>query len=86
MDVAFSRDQQEKIYVQDRIKENAAQVFEWLENGAHLYICGDGDRMAKDVHNTLVTLVAEQGNLSAEQAEQYLKDLRINKRYQKDVY
>ncbi|NQZ80463.1 MAG: assimilatory sulfite reductase (NADPH) flavoprotein subunit [Colwellia sp.] len=86
MDVAFSRDQVEKIYVQDRIKENAAEVFAWLERGAHLYICGDANRMAKDVHNTLVDVIAEQGSLSAEQAEEYLKSLRSNKRYQKDVY
>ncbi|MFT5757331.1 MAG: sulfite reductase (NADPH) flavoprotein alpha-component [Alteromonadaceae bacterium] len=86
MDVAFSRDQAEKIYVQDRIKENAAEVFSWLERGAHLYICGDANRMAKDVHNTLLDVIAEQGGLSTEQAEEYLKSLRSNKRYQKDVY
>jgi len=86
MDVAFSRDQAEKVYVQDRIKENAAEVFEWLTNGAHLYICGDANRMAKDVHDTLVDVIREQGGLTAEQAEDYLKSLRSNKRYQKDVY
>jgi len=86
MDVAFSRDQVEKVYVQDRIKENAAEVFSWLERGAHLYICGDANRMAKDVHHTLVDIIAEQGGLTAEQAEEYLKSLRSNKRYQKDVY
>ncbi len=86
MDVAFSRDQPEKIYVQDRIKENAKEVFEWLERGAHLYICGDANRMAKDVHQTLVEIIAEHGQLSIEQAEDYLKSLRSHKRYQKDVY
>lgn len=86
MDVAFSRDQAEKIYVQDRLKEQASEVFAWLERGAHLYICGDANRMAKDVHQTLLDIIAEHGNLSGEQAEQYLKDLRSNKRYQKDVY
>ncbi|NQY86291.1 MAG: assimilatory sulfite reductase (NADPH) flavoprotein subunit [Colwellia sp.] len=86
MDVAFSRDQAQKIYVQDRLKENASEVYAWLERGAHLYICGDANRMAKDVHQTLLDIIAEQGNLSSEQAEQYLKDLRSNKRYQKDVY
>jgi sulfite reductase (NADPH) flavoprotein alpha-component len=86
MDVAFSRDQTEKIYVQDRIKENAKEVFEWLERGAHLYICGDANRMAKDVHQTLVEIIAEHGQLSIEQAEDYLKSLRSHKRYQKDVY
>jgi sulfite reductase (NADPH) flavoprotein alpha-component len=86
MDVAFSRDQTSKIYVQDRIKEQAKEIFAWLERGAHLYICGDANRMAKDVHQTLVEVISEQGQLSTEQAEQYLKELRINKRYQKDVY
>jgi len=86
MDVAFSRDQAEKIYVQDRLKEQASDVFSWLERGAHLYICGDANRMAKDVHNTLIDIISEQGKLSTEQAEDYLKDLRSNKRYQKDVY
>jgi len=86
LDLAFSRDQQEKIYVQDRIKEQGSEVFAWLERGAHLYICGDANRMAKDVHQTLIDVIAEQGKLTAEQAEQYLKDLRTSKRYQKDVY
>ena len=86
MDVAFSRDQAEKIYVQDRLKEQGSEVFSWLERGAHLYVCGDANRMAKDVHQTLLDVIKEQGKLSAEQAEQYLKDLRISKRYQKDVY
>jgi sulfite reductase (NADPH) flavoprotein alpha-component len=86
LDVAFSRDQAEKVYVQDRLKENAKEVFEWLERGAHLYICGDANRMAKDVHNTLLAIIAEQGGLSEEQAQDYLKSLRSAKRYQKDVY
>ena len=86
MDVAFSRDQAEKIYVQDRLKEQASEVFAWLERGAHLYICGDANRMAKDVHQTLLEIIAEHGKLSTEQAEDYLKSLRSNKRYQKDVY
>ncbi len=86
LDVAFSRDQAEKVYVQDRLKENAAEVYQWLEQGAHLYICGDADRMAKDVHNTLVDIVVEQGGKTSAEAETYLKTLRTNKRYQKDVY
>ena len=86
MDVAFSRDQAEKVYVQDRLKEQSQDVFAWLERGAHLYICGDANRMAKDVHQTLIEIISEQGQLSLDQAEQYLKDLRSNKRYQKDVY
>ncbi len=86
MDVAFSRDQAEKVYVQDRLKEHASDVFAWLERGAHLYICGDANRMAKDVHDTLVEIIQQHGNLSADAAEDYLKSLRSNKRYQKDVY
>ncbi|RKF15872.1 assimilatory sulfite reductase (NADPH) flavoprotein subunit [Alginatibacterium sediminis] len=86
MDVAFSRDQAQKIYVQDRIAENAQQVWQWLERGAHVYICGDANRMAKDVHQTLLELVSQQGQLDTEQAENYLSDLRRAKRYQKDVY
>jgi len=86
LDLAFSRDQAEKIYVQDRLKENAQAVFEWLERGAHVYVCGDMSRMAKDVEATLLEIIATQGKLSEQQAEQYLKDLRNAKRYQKDVY
>ncbi|OKY27259.1 assimilatory sulfite reductase (NADPH) flavoprotein subunit [Thalassotalea sp. PP2-459] len=86
LDLAFSRDQAEKIYVQDRLREHAADVYAWLERGAHLYVCGDMSRMAKDVETALIDIIAEQGNKTAEQAEQYLKDLRNDKRYQKDVY
>ncbi|MDO6425746.1 assimilatory sulfite reductase (NADPH) flavoprotein subunit [Thalassotalea sp. 1_MG-2023] len=86
LDLAFSRDQAEKIYVQDRLREQAADVYAWLERGAHIYVCGDMSRMAKDVETALIDIIAEQGNKTAEQAEQYLKDLRNDKRYQKDVY
>jgi sulfite reductase (NADPH) flavoprotein alpha-component len=86
IDLAFSRDQAQKIYVQDRLRENAAQVFAWLERGAHLYICGDMSRMAKDVETALIDILIEQGSLSNEAAQQYLKDLRNAKRFQKDVY
>lgn len=86
LDLAFSRDQAEKIYVQDRLKENSPAVFQWLERGAHIYICGDMSRMAKDVEATLLDIIATEGKLSEQQAEQYLKDLRNAKRYQKDVY
>jgi len=86
IDLAFSRDQAQKIYVQDRLRENAAEVFAWLERGAYLYICGDMSRMAKDVEAQLLSIIETQGNLSSDQAAQYLKDLRNAKRYQKDVY
>ncbi|MCV6594460.1 MAG: assimilatory sulfite reductase (NADPH) flavoprotein subunit [Silicimonas sp.] len=86
LDVAFSRDQAEKIYVQDRIRENGAELYQWLEGGAHLYICGDANRMAKDVHAALIDLYRTHGNLSAEAAEEALDTLRDAKRYQRDVY
>ncbi|WP_133406760.1 assimilatory sulfite reductase (NADPH) flavoprotein subunit [Parashewanella tropica] len=86
MDVAFSRDQAEKVYVQHRILEHAAQVWQWLQDGAHVYVCGDANQMAKDVHEALLNVVEQQGEQSREQAEQYLNDLRKNKRYQRDVY
>jgi len=86
IDLAFSRDQAEKIYVQDRLREKASEIFAWLERGAHLYICGDMSRMAKDVELALVDIIAEHGKLSTEQAQDYLKELRNAKRFQKDVY
>ena len=86
LDVAFSRDQKEKVYVQDRLIEQAAQVWQWLQEGAYLYVCGDATRMAKDVHEALVTIAEKHGNQSREQAEQYINDLRKAKRYQRDVY
>lgn len=86
IDVAFSRDQAEKVYVQHRILEQAAQVWQWLQDGAHVYVCGDANQMAKDVHQALMTVIEQQGNKTREQAEQYLNDLRKDKRYQRDVY
>ena len=86
IDLAFSRDQAEKIYVQDRLLENADEIFAWLERGAHIYVCGDMSRMAKDVEEALLSIIATKGQISEEQATEYLKDLRNAKRYQKDVY
>ncbi|MFC1507763.1 NADPH-dependent assimilatory sulfite reductase flavoprotein subunit, partial [Pseudomonadota bacterium] len=86
LDVAFSRDQKEKVYVQHRVLEQAEQVWQWLQDGAHVYVCGDATHMAKDVHEALLTVIEQQGNQDREQAEQYLNDLRKNKRYQRDVY
>lgn len=86
LDVAFSRDQVEKVYVQHRLLEHAAQVWQWLQDGAHVYVCGDANYMAKDVHEALLTIAEQQGKYSREQAEQYLNELRKNKRYQRDVY
>ncbi len=86
LDVAFSRDQKEKRYVQHCLQEQAAEVWDWLERGAFLYVCGDADRMAPDVHQALVGIVSEQGGKTTEQAEEYLRQLNRDKRYQRDVY
>lgn len=84
--LAFSRDQNEKIYVQHRLLENGADVWQWLEQGAHFYVCGDATHMAKDVNDALLSIVQQFGKKSAAEAEQYVNDLRRAKRYQKDVY
>ena len=84
--MAFSRDQAQKVYVQDRILENAAEVWQWLQQGAYVYVCGDANRMAKDVHKALITVAEEQGKLGRDQAEEFINDLRKAKRYQRDVY
>ncbi|MEM6999185.1 MAG: assimilatory sulfite reductase (NADPH) flavoprotein subunit [Pseudomonadota bacterium] len=86
LNVAFSRDQANKIYVQDRIREEGATLYEWLSLGAHLYVCGDANHMAKDVHAALLEVVQTHGGLDAEAAVEYLEELRDQKRYQKDVY
>jgi sulfite reductase (NADPH) flavoprotein alpha-component len=86
LDVAFSRDQAQKVYVQDKLQAKGAEVWNWLQQGAHLYICGDGNRMAKDVHQALLNIAAEHGGLSADAAADYFEQLRETKRYQKDVY
>lgn len=86
LDVAFSRDQQEKVYVQHRILEHSIQVWQWLQDGAYIYVCGDATRMAKDVHEALITIVEQQGKKNREEAEQFVNDLRKAKRYQRDVY
>ncbi|SNY49312.1 sulfite reductase (NADPH) alpha subunit [Arsukibacterium tuosuense] len=86
LDVAFSRDSAQKVYVQDKLRKHAAEVYQWLEQGAHVYICGDANRMAKDVHQALLDIVQQHGSKNAEQAQQYLDELRVAKRYQKDVY
>lgn len=86
LDVAFSRDQENKRYVQHCLKEQAAEVWAWLERGARLYVCGDADRMAPDVHEALLDIVREQGGKTADEAEEYLRQLNRDKRYQRDVY
>ena len=86
LDTAFSRDQDHKIYVQDRMRENGAEIFQWLEAGGYFYVCGDASRMAKDVDTALHEVIAQHGNLSADQAAQYVKDLAKSNRYERDVY
>ncbi len=86
LDVAFSRDQSEKIYVQQRLLENGHQIYGWLQRGAHLYVCGDATHMAGDVHNALLAIIKTQGGLSDDQTLQYVKTLKQTHRYQRDVY
>ncbi len=86
IDLAFSRDQAEKVYVQDKLLEQQETLWQWIENGAAIYVCGDMSRMAKDVEATLLTVISQQGNLNAEQAKEYLKQLKKESRYQRDVY
>ena len=84
--LAFSRDQEEKVYVQHRLLENGKEVYEWLEQGAHFYVCGDAMYMAKDVENALIAIIQEHGSKSEADAKAYVVELRKAKRYQKDVY
>lgn len=86
LDVAFSRDQPEKVYVQHRMVERAKELYSWLQEGAHFYVCGDASRMAHDVHEALIDVVEKQGGFSREVAEAYVDDLKKSKRYQRDVY
>ena len=83
---AWSRDQAEKIYVQDKIREEAEAIWQWLQEGAYLYVCGDASRMAKDVDKALLDVIEQQGGFSREEAEEYVDHLREEKRYQRDVY
>ncbi|GLQ91800.1 assimilatory sulfite reductase (NADPH) flavoprotein subunit [Dyella acidisoli] len=86
LDLAFSRDQAQKLYVQHRLIEQGRRLYEWLENGAHVYVCGDANRMAKDVHKALASIVAEHGARSSEDAEAWLNQLIQQGRYARDVY
>ncbi|MCZ8130499.1 MAG: assimilatory sulfite reductase (NADPH) flavoprotein subunit [Steroidobacteraceae bacterium] len=86
LDVAFSRDQAEKVYVQHRIREHGAEFWRWLEAGAHVYVCGDAERMAPDVHAALLDVIATHGGRDAEGAREYVAELTAQKRYARDVY
>ncbi|MFD0696696.1 assimilatory sulfite reductase (NADPH) flavoprotein subunit [Paenibacillus sp. GCM10027628] len=86
MDVAFSRDTDKKVYVQHRMLEKSAELYKWLQEGACVYVCGDGHKMAHDVHETLTTIIEQEGGFSAEEAAEYLIRMQQQKRYQRDVY
>ncbi len=86
IDLAWSRDQQQKVYVQDKLREQGAELWRWLNDGAHIYVCGDANRMAKDVEHTLLEVIAEYGAMDAEAADEFLSELRVERRYQRDVY
>ncbi len=88
LDTAFSRDQSEKVYVQHRLQQAGAEVWEWLEGGAYFYVCGDKDYMAKDVHQALIDIAQEHGGLSEEEADHYVNRtlMKEEKRYLRDVY
>lgn len=86
MDVAFSRDTDKKVYVQHRMLEKSRQLYQWLQEGAFVYVCGDEKKMAHDVHATLATILEQEGGLSPEEAAEYLTRMQQQKRYQRDVY
>ncbi|HHL2519456.1 TPA: NADPH-dependent assimilatory sulfite reductase flavoprotein subunit [Yersinia enterocolitica] len=86
IDLAWSRDQIHKIYVQDKLREQGAELWDWIQQGTHIYVCGDANRMAKDVEQVLLDVVALHGAMDAEQADEYLSELRLARRYQRDVY
>lgn len=88
LDLAFSRDQPHKIYVQHRMRERSRELWEWIQNGAYFYVCGDAKHMAKDVHLTLIDIAQREGGLSAEAAGEYVNTtlMKTEKRYLRDVY
>jgi sulfite reductase (NADPH) flavoprotein alpha-component len=86
VDTAFSRDTNQKVYVQHKMLEHSKELFEWLEKGAYFYVCGDKERMAKDVNEALINVIEKEGAMSREDAESYLKDMQKQGRYQRDVY
>jgi sulfite reductase (NADPH) flavoprotein alpha-component len=86
IDLAWSRDQKEKVYVQDKLRQQGAELWRWINDGAHIYVCGDANRMAKDVEQALLEVIAEFGAMDTEAADDYLSELRVERRYQRDVY
>ena len=88
LDLAFSRDQDHKIYVQHLMKEQARELWAWLQEGAYFYVCGDAKYMAKDVHQTLLDIAMDQGGMTSDQAKEYVGTtlMKTEKRYLRDVY
>ena len=86
IDLAWSRDQKEKVYVQDKLRQQGAELWRWINDGAHIYVCGDANRMAKDVEQALLEVIAEFGGMDIEAADEFLSELRIERSYQRDVY
>ena len=86
LDVAFSRDQEEKVYVQHRLRQKSIDIWRWLQEGAHIYVCGDADNMAPDVNEALLDIISKEGGKNRDEANDYLRQLTRDKRYQRDVY
>jgi sulfite reductase (NADPH) flavoprotein alpha-component len=86
LDTAFSRDQAHKIYVQDRLRENSAELYDYLERGAYFYVCGDATYMAKSVEEALTDAIAKGQNSTLEKAAEYVATMKKEHRYQRDVY
>jgi sulfite reductase (NADPH) flavoprotein alpha-component len=86
LDTAFSRDTEQKVYVQHKMLENSKELYQWLQDGAYFYVCGDKEYMAKDVHEALISIIEKEGNMSREEAEEQLAAMKKEKRYQRDVY
>ena len=86
MTAAWSRDQAEKVYVQHKILEHGADLWDWLESGAIVYVCGDAERMAPDVNKALHDIIAQHGGKTPEEAAEYVEQMRQDKRYRRDVY
>jgi sulfite reductase (NADPH) flavoprotein alpha-component len=86
LDLAFSRDQEKKVYVQDRMLEQAPLFWSWLQDGAAVYVCGDASRMAKDVDRALHTIVEQQAGMRPDTAQEFVQDLKDQHRYHRDVY
>lgn len=86
MNLAFSRDTEEKVYVQHRIEENGEELYQWIKEGAAIYVCGDEKNMAKDVHQSLLNVIQKEGHYNEEEAETFLTKLKKDKKYQRDIY